>query len=123
MIESNLNINIYNDTEIKIGTWFNKPLYRKIIIKDDLRINESTTQDNIVYVVQIPHNISNFDRCVNARMVGMNPATTVLFPFRTMTNNGFSILAAVDRQHIYIRYMNDWYLDKTFYFILEYTKL
>ena len=47
-------LSVYSSEEQLIGTWFNKPLYRKCYEVTNVNVNEA----------QIPHNIDNLDNIV-----------------------------------------------------------
>lgn len=47
--------NLYSPNEVVIGEWFGKPLYRKVLYK----------QNGFTETTNIPHNISNLDKVVN----------------------------------------------------------
>lgn len=47
------NLNVYSSDEIKAGTWFGKPLYRKVVTTNELLSGNST--------IEVLHNIKNID--------------------------------------------------------------
>lgn len=65
------NNNIYSENEVVIGTWLNKPLYRKII-------NFGALPNNVAKIIL--HNINNVETFVTIRGIG-----------RTSTNTAYSI--------------------------------
>lgn len=106
------NKQIYSTSEQLIGSWNGKPLYRKTI--------ETTLElpfVSSVTIVTVDHYIANIDKVVNTRMTdGLNIMPTL------STSGGITLLQKVDAQAIHIRYVNDGWSSRTWYFVLEYTK-
>lgn len=118
--ENNNNNNIinYSTNEQVIGTWMNKPLYRKVIqYKNSSIIGAKGTSTEI----SIPHGISNLEQVIECKL---NNVSNQIFP---RVGNNSSVISwtgiiNVTSTAIILLIVNDTWISKTWYITLEYTK-
>jgi len=67
-------LEVYDDEERIIGTWFGKPLYRKVVVTD-LNALENT-------IVEIPHGINDFEFCIrlNGMLYTLSSSNKTVYP-------------------------------------------
>lgn len=104
--------NIYSTSEVVIGEWLGKPLYRSVVDTGQL----SSTDKNV------NHNIANVDMIVNINGFGwLDNNTTFMFPITSKTNINNQLRVYADRTKINLTMGSDCNFSKS-YVILEYTK-
>ena len=110
--------NVYSSSEVVIGEWFGKPLYRKVISYTNSTTIGATGQ---LTQVQVAHNISNFEKIIDAKVLN---TSNQYFPRASGTTavNSWTGIMAVNDSNIYLGIINDTWSSRTWQFILEYTK-
>lgn len=106
-INTNLtNATTYSTDEIRVGTWLNKPLYRKVL---DVGSKTFSSGDNY-----IAHGINNFERAINLKytMFFGNNNYVLWDKLLTLQATSTDIIASTTGSNSFTQV----------YFILEYTK-
>lgn len=105
----------YSTSEIVVGTWLNKPLYRKVIEFGSLP--NSTAKE-------VNHNISNIDKIVHQEAIAMESGgTTYSIPHVSAPNMSSGMTMSLRSTHTWVQiYCSANMSSYTGYFILEYTK-
>lgn len=106
--------NIYSTDEIIIGTWFGKPLYRKVLEITGLPNNNQETYS---------HNITNADKVfvVNAWSLFFQDNNPILSPMPTSWDNNELVGTFSNRNFVAVK-TNANFSDRVGIFVLEYTK-
>lgn len=106
---------IYDDEERVVGTWFGKPLYRKVI---------NGVCDLVGSSVNIPHGITNIDKITNLSGVldydGLNSVVTLP---RVHPTSQYSIGLEITLTNIIILATYNFGSNKPYRIIVEYTKV
>ncbi len=110
-------LSTYSTEEQRIGTWFGKPLYRKVVVyKNSDIIGAYGTITNI----EILHKISNLNQCVNASLFTDSYRFPIFYGLNTVERAAG--ITSVDNTKINLRIINDTWGPKTWYITLEYIK-
>ena len=105
-------LNIYSADEIAIGTWFEKPLYRKVI-------DFGALPDNNIKILD--HNINNIDFITHYHGISYRDTDNVFFELPYYASvNGVSIY--INKNRIELTTTNDRSEFKQTYITIEYTK-
>ena len=108
---------IYSTEEVRIGTWLNKPLYRKVINAGVINISAGSS-------INIAHNISNIELVnkVEAKIVYLSAKTqnTYYLPYINGANN--TSVTIVDKTNVVIKSIGEGWSGHNIYITLEYTK-
>lgn len=95
-----------------------KPIYRKVVSYTNNSTIGASGQNTHI---QIPHNIDNFQMCIDVKV-----ATTTAYEFPTFNGQNSvstgTCVSTVDDTNITLRIVNDTWASRTWYFILEYIK-
>lgn len=113
----------YSLEEQVIGTWLEKPLYRKVVTYNNA---EAIGATNTTTTVNIPHNISNIGLVVNHKLI-MDKVNNIQYMFPAYNGDSTvkkgTVISEIHSTAVLMRIINDtWGAGKTFYIILEYTK-
>ena len=110
--------NTYSTSEIVIGTWMNKPLYRKVVAYT----NSSTIgQSGQSTIINIAHNISNLGIVWLEKGFTSDGRDIPFFNGTSSLTNGVCV-PVINDTNIQLRIVNSSWGTRTWYFILHYTK-
>lgn len=107
--------NKYTTTEMVIGSWLGKPLYRKVLQLTELPGYPTTS-------VSLAHGISNFEMAVTLRGFYLNGTTTLLLPFMSDYDVTSQITISADDTNINLLGGQNYQSSVDGYIIIEYTK-
>ena len=110
--------NTYSTSEIKIGTWMDKPLYRKVVEYTNSSTIGQVGQET---VIDIPHNISNLGIVWLEKGFTSDGRDIPFFNGTTTLSNGVCV-PVINNTNIRLRIVNNTWGTRTWYFILHYTK-
>lgn len=112
--------NTYSENEIPIGRWINnKIIYQKVIAYTNSSVIGTVGQNTII---DIPHGVGNIEL---AWVVSAFTSDSRVIPFFNGTSslsNGICI-PVIDKTNIKLRIVNNSWGSRTWYFILNYTKV
>lgn len=91
--------NTYGTEEVRIGTWFGKPLYRKVVVIDNLTFETLT---------DYAHGISNVDYIFFENVFGQGENYTRPLMMRVSGNQTIT----VSREYINYNVLNSYYINK-----------
>lgn len=114
-------LSTYSTEEQRIGTWFGKPLYRKVVVyknSDIIGANSKTVN------IDIPHNILNFKQAINVSAVDSLGGYILpsLASLEGNIVNSSTSIHTVDTSNIKLRIINNTWGPRSWYITLEYTK-
>lgn len=107
--------NKYTTTEMVIGSWLGKPLYRKVLQLTELPGGQTPS-------VTLAHGISNFEMAVTLRGFYINGSTTLLLPYISDNYIGSQIMIGADDTDIVLMGGQNYQSTVNGYVIIEYTK-
>ena len=111
----------YSTNEQVIGTWFDKPLYEKTIIKNNIDMGYNTVSG---VLTSIAHNISNLKECVR---LNMSCPKLYYCTGNDITSSNGTVIATfrVDATNVYCSGGNNFFAgtnDRYWYITIQYTK-
>lgn len=109
---------VYSTDEQVIGTYFGKPLYRKVIEYTNSGV---IGKDGATTDINIPHNIANFERCYKKNASTNKGETLPIFVGGTGSFSSIYI-SGVDTTNIIFRIINLTWVTRTWDITIEYTK-
>ena len=114
-------LSTYSTSEVRIGTWFGKPLYRKTVSYTNTAI---IGEKGKIIEIYINHNISDFKQLCDLKCVTSDNYVPLV---SIGSNNGTNIdygtrVVSVNSKQIGLRIINDTWGPRTWYFTLKYTK-
>lgn len=109
----NKGISEYSSSEIRVGTWLGKPLYRKVVNCGTLPNSATKT---------IAHNISNIEFLMLKGMYATTGNYNISIPVVSVSAMSNNVSSSCDKTNIYIASGSDRSEYTTTYAILEYTK-
>lgn len=112
--------NTYSENEIPIGMWINnKIIYQKVIPYTNSSAIGSVGQNTII---NIPHGVSNIDLAWIVSAFTSDSRPIPFFNGTSSLSNGICI-PVIDKTNIKLRIVNNSWGSRTWYFILNYTKV
>lgn len=112
------NMYTYSTSETVIGTWMDKPLYRKVVEYTNSSTIGQTGQST---TISIAHNISNLGIVWLEKGFTSDGRDIPFFNGTTSLTNGVCV-PAINGTNIQLRIVNNSWGTRTWYFILHYTK-
>lgn len=104
---------VYDDVERVIGTWFGKPLYRKVFIREGALV----TGDNTVGY------IDNFESLVSAKICGRNSSRTSWSNYTAPNNTDGLYVKVYDSDKKLVVSAGQQWSNPLLYITVEYTKV
>lgn len=112
--------NLYTETERPIGIWINgKKIYRKVVSYTNSSVIGTVGQDT---VINIPHGIENLEMAWVESAFTSDSRTIPFFNGTSSLSNGICV-PIINSTNIRLRIVNNAWGSRTWYFVLNYTKL